>query len=489
MLNEIKKLGRHTVIYGMGLIISKAIGFFLIPFYTRYFEPSDYGILELLDVTSYFVAIFIGMGINNGLMKYYYSYDSEEEKQQAISTTIIFTSFWGIVVCVPIFLFSGEISWFLFESNEYKRYVEFVIASVYIVSLYDLAKTIIRAKQKPVAFTVISLSFTAMAVCLNIYFIAFQKTGIIGIFYSSIIAGALILTALTIYWLKHNSFSFDFVKWKNMMGYSIYFVPTFVFAFALQWSDRFILNIYHDTAAVGLYSLGFKIGMILPVLIATPFAMIWDAYIFDIQKRSDAKEIYARVATYYLLALAFVGVSLAIYSHELIVILATPSYLSVYQIIPMLVLAQLITSLNLVFRVGLLIEGKSHILPVTRGVAAVFNVALNLLLIPKFGAMGAAWATVISLMIYIMVLYYFAQRSYPINFEIARMLKIVLVSAAVYFISTFISVDSLVTSILLKLLPISTFFLLLLVSNFFHTEERMFIERRVRTILSILPNR
>ena len=89
MLSHFKKLGKHTLIYGSGLLISKAVGFFLIPLYTHYLTPEDYGILELLDLTAYIIGYLIGLGMTDAILRFYHESESELEKHQIISTALI----------------------------------------------------------------------------------------------------------------------------------------------------------------------------------------------------------------------------------------------------------------------------------------------------------------------------------------------------------------------------------------------------------------
>ena len=87
MLSELKKLSKHTLIYGTGILLGKAIGFFLIPLYTHYLTPRDYGILELLDLTGYIMGEFFGMGLSESILRYY-PYYSEEKDKKAVDTDI-----------------------------------------------------------------------------------------------------------------------------------------------------------------------------------------------------------------------------------------------------------------------------------------------------------------------------------------------------------------------------------------------------------------
>jgi O-antigen/teichoic acid export membrane protein len=201
---------------------------------------------------------------------------------------------------------------------------------------------------------------------------------------------------------------------------------------------------------IGLYALGYKMGIILVFLVSVPFNLIWRAQVFEIEKRPDAKSVYSRVTTYYLLALVFFGLLIAALAREMIVILAHPSYLRAHTVVPLIVLSMGFMCSGNVLQIGVLLRRKTAYLPFITGVAAVTNIALNFLLIPRYEMMGAAAATAISFFVYVSGTLLMAQRFYPIRFERRRIAKILLSATAVYFVVSRLVIDNTLLSASVK---------------------------------------
>ncbi|MCD6165492.1 polysaccharide biosynthesis C-terminal domain-containing protein, partial [bacterium] len=307
-----------------------------------------------------------------------------------------------------------------------------------------------------------------------------------GILYSTLITSIPLGSYLTAQILRKCGLKFRVSRLKEMLKYGIPFVPAGIMMFILNWSDRYILRIYCDMKTIGLYALGYKMGMIIVFLIATPFEFIWNAYIFEVQNRPDARQIYARFATYFLLLLCITGLTISIFARELIVIIASPSYLNAYKVIPLIVLSMIFMCSNCVVRVGLLIKEKSKYLPLANGLAATINLVLNFILIPRHGMMGAALATAISFFVRTVATLYIAQKLYHIDFEFIRMFKIGLTAIIIFEISSLISTDSLWFSILAKAGILCLFPIILHIFRFLTTEEANFLKNRLRILYNLV---
>jgi O-antigen/teichoic acid export membrane protein len=287
----------------------------------------------------------------------------------------------------------------------------------------------------------------------------------------------LIVIFLTFRLLRGAGVTFRGERLKEMLKYSLPFVPAGIFSFILMWSDRYILQYYHGTDSVGMYALGYKMGMMVVFLVVTPFTLFWNSYIFEIQKRPDAGVFYSRIATYFISILLFVGLGISTFSYELITIMAPPSYLPAHTVIPLIVLAMVFMTSDTVFQVGLLIKGKSSKLPIAKGIAAILNILLNFLFVPSYGMIGSAWATAIAFFLYLVIILRVSQREYRIEFEYIRMVKIMFVTLMIFALSKLVPVESVMVSIGIKLGILSLFPVLLVLLGFLNQGEIELLRR------------
>jgi len=477
VIHELKTLSRHTLIYGAGFMLIRAVGFFLLPLYTRYLTPQDYGVMEMVDLTGYLLGPLLVLGMDQAILKYYASYDDERSKHAVLTTGVIFSTLFGLALVVALIPVRAAFANHVLGSPGYSALFLLAFAGLFTTSLLNILKAILRAQGRSIAFTMNSLVQTLASVALNVYFIVVAGLGIRGIFLSTLITSALFSLYLTAELVRHAGFRFDFDKLRPMLRYGVFWVPATLAFFVVNWADRYFLRFYSDMASIGLYALGYKIAMIVVVVVATPFSQVWNAYLFEIQKKPEAKQLYARIATYYLLVIAVVGLGLAMYAREVVTIMAGPAFCEAYHVVPPLVLAMMLMCSGNVFQVGLLLTGRSGRLSVARWISAAVALGLYLALIPRYGMIGAAAATVGAFATYIGVMLGAAQRAYHIDFEYGRLVKLALVTGLLFTLSLAIPTERFWMAVVLKLAVWCAAPVALAASGFFTDQERMSARR------------
>lgn len=482
MIEEFKKISKNTLIYAFGIIIGKAIGFLLIPLYTHYLTPEDYGTLELLELTSWFIGCFVTMGIHNAVLRYYAFYETSIEKYQVISSASLFVLLAGGLITSFLVAFSKLFSNLIFGNLSYAFLFSVVFINLFIGIMLELGKTSLRAEGKALTFTVISMIYTLIAIGLNIYFIVVLKLGIKGILYSTFIVQIVVVTYLFIYYYPKTKFSFCKIKLKLILRYGIPFVPTGIFVFILNWADRYFLKAYTNLQVIGLYSLGYKLSMIVVMLGGFPFALFWNAYMFEVHKKQDAQKIYARVFTYYTLVLFSIALFIACLSRELVTIMADPSFLEAYLIIPLIAFSMALMPLDNILRVGMLTSNKTYYLPYIEGLSAAIHIGLNFWLIRQYGMMGAGISTLVSYFLRAVFTWFVSQRIYPIGYEYRKVALIALNSIALFLLSKAIHSESLLTLLILKTLLVCLFPVLLYLTDFFDGNEKFIIKSKLASV-------
>ncbi|MFQ5788171.1 MAG: lipopolysaccharide biosynthesis protein, partial [Thermodesulfobacteriota bacterium] len=445
--------------------------FFLIPLYTHYLTPADYGVLEMIDLTCTIISFILGMGITNSILRFYAEYDQKSDKEEVVNSALIFALITGIVITYVLINTSYYFSRFVLINNEYSVLFKLAFFNLFLAIIHTHCKTIFRVEGKPKTFVYTSIYTTVVALVFNIYFIAILQIGVIGFYYSSIIAFLPITIVLLFNQFKKQKITFSTKKIKKMLGYGIYFIPTLLIMFIINFSDRIFLRIYADLDTVGLYALGYKMGMIIFFLFGIPFQQVWGAYAFEIEKKKNANEVFGRIMTYYMLLGVFSALSLSVLSRELITIIADKAFIDSH-VIPFIAFSAVFYNAELVTKIGILINKKTHYLPVITGITAIINIFLNIILIPKYGMTGAATATLISFIFFPIASFVVSQRMYPIKYEVDRILKCVIFAIVLVLVSKLVNFDSLGETIVVKIFIIGCFPLVLWLMNYFHDTEK-----------------
>jgi O-antigen/teichoic acid export membrane protein len=492
MFKDIEQLGKQTAQYALGNLLTKGIGFFLIPLYTHYLTPKDYGILELIDMTCNLLSVGFALGITNSILRFYVVYANEVDKEEVINSALIFSMISGLFILLILLYNTSLFSNIVFQNNKYSFYFKFAFINIFIAILHTHCKAIFRVRGKPRTFIFISILTTVSFMVLNIYFIAFMQIGIIGFYYSSIIAFLPVTILILVNQFTRIKVSISIDKIKEMLKYGIFFVPTLFIGFIINYSDRYFLRIFTNLETVGLYALGSKIGMVVSFLVGTPFELVWGAYAFEIEKKETANKIFARTLTYITLLSVFVALSIALLSKEIVSIMASPPFIDSHIIIPFIAASMVAQISTNVFRIGILIRRKTHYLPIISGIVALVNIALNLTLTPKYGMVGAGLSNLISFSLFPLISYWISDKLYSIEFEFMRLFKIIAIALCIFFISMSINVYSIWQSILLKVVLLTLLPITLLLSGFFDQTEKKYILKSAITIrdslLKMIPS-
>jgi O-antigen/teichoic acid export membrane protein len=276
---------------------------------------------------------------------------------------------------------------------------------------------------------------------------------------------------------------------KEMLRFGLPLVPAGLGVWIMTMADRYFLQFLSTPQELGLYSLGYKFGMVVQGLIVGPFMLAWGPFFWSVAKEKDARDIYSSVLTYFTLVAMAVALVLSVLSKQALEVMAAPAFYGAYTVIPLIALSYVLYGCYLILPVGINLERKTKYLAAIVGVGAVVNLGLNYLLIPRYGMMGAAVATLIAYLLLPVGSYFVSNRYYPIRYEWRRIARIFVAAGLVYAGSLFITADSTVITGVLKLLSLLGFPLLLFAFRFFKPEEVQKTKEIARALPGYLRNR
>jgi len=266
-------------------------------------------------------------------------------------------------------------------------------------------------------------------------------------------------------------FRFSSGKIKEMAAFGLPIIPSQLGAFVVHLSDRFFVKEYCSIADAGLYSLGYRFGALPADFLSDPFNQIWQPRRFEIYRQEGSERLFGRIFTYFLFLMAFAGLCISVLTHDALRIIADEQFWSAAKVVPIIVLATTIFTFNYHLNFGILIKKKTKYLAYINFSNAFLILALNFLLIPRFGIYGAAFATLIAFIYKISLTYYFSSRYYSIHFELLRILKILFAAGVVYYATTLITLHSPYSSLVAKSAVIFSYPVLLYIFGFYSKGE------------------
>lgn len=471
MLEEIKKLLKHASIYGAGNVLGKVVGFFMIPFYTHYLNPADYGMLELLDLSLTLTTLILTMWLNASVVRQYNDFAESKNRNQAVSTVLIFASFIGMIVTVVGIQFSRPLSTLILNTPDLHFYVSLEALSFLVASVNVVCLSYLRARQQSRLVVATGLANLFLSLLLNIYFVAVQHTGVVGVLYSGLISSTVVTIPLAIQTIRHVKLSFSATKLKGIIVFGAPLIISSVATFAVNFSDRFFLRHFTTISTVGVYALGYKFGFMLSLLVVQPFDMIWQARIYDIAKQEKSGEMFSRLFEYYCFLLVTAALALSIGIKELLHVISPGDFQAAYKVVPVVALAYVFQGMNRFFLAGTYIAKRTMRLGPVGLASAGANIALNLLLIPRYGMLGAAWATAFSFFFMSALTFIASQRAYPIPYVFTRVVSMIGCAILTYLISITVTLPNLAWQLSMKIVLLAAFPIVLYLLGFFSKGE------------------
>jgi O-antigen/teichoic acid export membrane protein len=468
MIGTLKHLIKHSAIYGMGGVLNKLIGFVLLPIYTRYLTPTDYGILSLLGVSSSIAVIIARLGLGSAMFREVIYHGSDERMVE--STTLYFLLGESALCFGILFIWSPQVSNLVFGTPEYTHLVRLVFLTGFLNTFEVVVMAKLRLRAQSAFYSFLSVAGFLIGITLNLYFIVVLHRGVEGLVAAGLISAALFGAFYLLLLLKDLQPIFSLQILRRMLAFGVPLVPVGLSSLLLTMADRFFLQHFTTTAEVGLYSLGYNIGMVMN-LAGQAFQLAWPPYRFALAKQPDAERQFAKILSYFMIAFGFMGVALSVFAREVLVLMTTPKFYSAYAVVPLIALSYIFSGARYITNIGLAVQNKMiYVPPIIIG-SALLNLGLNYLLIPPYGMMGAAWATVISYFTMVVVTTVVNQHFWYIHYEYHRMVKIALVWVVIYGTNLLIQTSNLWLNIGLKLVLLTSYPFLLYVFRFYEKEE------------------
>jgi O-antigen/teichoic acid export membrane protein len=438
MIGELSRIIKHTGIYGLGVVLSKSVGFILIPLYTHYLKPADYGTLELLDLILFLAGNFTAMGIFAAVFRFYAAYESEQDKKEVIATALLFNAGVSFLVSAAMMVFAPAIATGAFGSPAYARLVRVASVTLLFSNLTEVPLAYWRAQERTVRFVAVGLVRTLVGGIALVIAIAVLKKGVVGVVYANLISNAIFGLGTSAVVLSAVPRKIVPQKLKEMLKYGLPLVPWGLNMYVLTFSDRFFLRHFGNLAEVGVYALGYKLAMVVTLLVTGPFALLWQWHQFELAKHQEAKTLYARIQLYVLLASLFVGLAVALLAKDVVRLISPASYWAASRIVPLIVMCYVLENIRSVISSGIFVQRVTHRLMVISAVVIPSNLLLNYLFISRYLAMGAAVATLLSYFLTLALCYQAAQRVYWVRYEYGRNAAALGAAALIYLVSRWV---------------------------------------------------
>ena len=383
--------------------------------------------MSLAFVFTAFAQVFCSLGMRAAVLRFFADQEERAERIRMVSTTFVALLAVSGVSMLALWVFSEPLANALLRPG-YGTLIWMIGGILLFDTLALIGLVVLRALERSVTYAAISLTKIGLILGLNLLLILGFGRRLWGVFESNLIASGLVFAMTLPYVLPYIRPYLSRSWLRRLLAFGLPYIPAVVAVMVIDLSSRYMLKLLLDPlralSVVGLYNIVYTFGMV-PLLLVRAFASAWPPFFLSIAKQRDAKEICARVMTYYLLisGLLFLGVHL--FARDLLRILAGESYVVASGVMPLVTLSYIVYGMYINLIAGIYLKNKTGYLPFITGAGAGVNVALNALLIPSLDMMGAALATVAAYGTMTGALYWATKRLYPVRYEWGRVAKIV----------------------------------------------------------------
>ncbi|HBC77022.1 MAG TPA: hypothetical protein DEO60_11575 [Bacteroidales bacterium] len=474
MLKSIKVSFKDSLVYGLGNIAVKVIGFLLIPLYTdpAYFSVNDFGTIAVLDISGLILISLMASGLPQSMMRWYWDKEYSGKQKGIFFMSLSFQLLISILFCLFLLPLSNQLSTVIFSTVDWSRAIRLLIVASGLQAVNNLINTLMRVQSKSVMFTAANLVKLVVVLFLTIYFIAYRGMGVPGIYLAQVIGNLLFIVLLTGYAVKNSTPFFSLPVFRSMSKYGYPLLLANFASAALTAIDRYSLNSMALLKAVAIYSMAYKISSVLKLVIADSIKMALTPMVLQKINSPDNKRFYSKsmIYTSFVLMLGIIAVSL--FSYEVIkVISKSTEFWRAYMVVPLLALSVFFMNLRETTSYGLLINKKSRIIGMNVVIATVLNIVLNILLIPLWNIFGTAVATLVTQLVYWWLNYYFSQKEYFIPFEKRKILIMFITGALLSFSGFFVNEMNIVPRLIIKIFCVISFPFLLYLFSFYEKAE------------------
>lgn len=447
----------NAVFYSIGEIAPRAFGFFLLPIYTSYLSPTDYGIISYIRTVVMFLFVFGCLALNSYTLRFFFL-KSEEENRQMIGTVYLTIFVVNIFLLLCSFLFLPTIIDRFHIQVPWDPYFKLALIVNFLDSFSILPFVVYRVKEDALKYVILGVSKTFLMILMTIYMLVFRKQGLEGYYHAQLY----IYLPFTFIYLniirKHASFC---LKWQILgegLRYALPLVPGSISYLLLSLSDRIILERNVPLSEIGIYNMAVTLSYTLNILIQGGYRTL-EPEVYKRYGRENYFDSLDKIKGLFFSIVCIGGFAICIFAREFFEIMTANEYHTGYIYVPLLVSGVVLTSQNKLYDTVLSGDRMTKVSGIITVIGAGVSMTLNLFFIPVWGTFVAACSALVSMLVMNIAMFY--KMRYP-NKTIVKELCILTATVIIPYITYELLPGVTVINFILEITIVMLFSLLIL---------------------------
>jgi O-antigen/teichoic acid export membrane protein len=436
-LATIKTVLKNSGIYGISNILMQGISFLLLPLYTIYLTPDNYGVLSVVNSYSRLLAIIFTFGLARTTVRFYYLYkDNPEDVKKLWGTIISFIYVSGFTIGAIIIIFNKILIAPIIQDIDFYPYLFLGMITVIFNPAFGVYQATLQARHQAMKYGAQNIARFVFRLLLVITLVVFVKIGVTGVLLANAITSIIFFIYVFIIFRKEIILGFNRNILKRTLTYSIPLIPRSLANWSYAMISTIFLNNMISTASAGLYSIGFQFGNIVSIIVDSVHNAFRPWFYENMEKGEKGKETIISYANAFTLFYASIALVISLFGKDILSIMVTEKFRSAWVVIPFVSYTFVFSGIYYFFMypVEYSLKGAKY-LNIPTFSSAIISIALNLILIPHFGLIGSAVATLIARIISTFITLLISRKFEYIKYNWIRMYTISLLFFTVSFIS------------------------------------------------------
>jgi O-antigen/teichoic acid export membrane protein len=415
-------------VYAAGVVLNRAVSLVMLPIYTRFLTPADYGVLQLVEMSLDLIAILFGSHLGAGIFRLYQKTDVPAERAAVVSTAFGVVTVAYAAAGAAAYLAAPWLSEVVFGSDARTDLVRIASATLAVQGLVLVPLSYLQLLKRPGAYVATNAVKLLIQLTMNIALVVVAGMGPRGVLLGNLVANLVVAAALTVMLLRSAGARMSADVARALLRFGLPFIPTQVASFAVTHGDRFFLQRYAGETSVGIYAIAYQFGILLARIGYSPFGAAWEPMRFEVASRPDRDQIYSRTFVYLNIYLCTLGVGIALFAGDLLRVVAAPSFHAAGALVPLITLAYVFYGWSGFLNLGILMRERTELVTAATWIAAGVALVGYAALIPPFGRTGAAVATVAAYAVRAGAVYALAQRAWVVRYEWGPVIRLLLIA-------------------------------------------------------------
>ncbi|OCZ49439.1 oligosaccharide flippase family protein [Dehalobacter sp. TeCB1] len=444
------KVLKNSFLYTFNSILIKALGFLLLPVYTYFLTPKDYGITNLIAGFTSVASFVVAFSLYSAVTRFYADYKSDRDKlKRFYGTVLTFVSLSGIVFVVLSIVFQRILLSLFFKGLDFYPVVLIGIVGVLFGCIYTVYQNILQGMQDSKKFTITSVIYFLFNVALNLIFIGIYRLGATGVLLAGLIAN-ITFSVYVVFDLRKSAlviFGIDKHLLHEALKYSLPILPHNLSTSIADFFSRILLNSYKSLSSVGLFSIATQFGSIAD-MIQGSVNMAFAPWFYETMNKNnpESKEEIIRISDLLIRLYGIIFLGIALFCQEAVMLMTNSKYVLTWTVIPILVFAFSVKSIYF-FYVNVLFYYKqaSKYIFLATLTGSLINVLISFLLIPNLDMYGAALAFVVAKIIVVIIVVVLSLRFDKIGYKLSKMIMLVMINAVFCAVGLYFSYTKYIT--------------------------------------------